>query len=57
MKVDSHAFFLSDGLLLGKCDYGFVSFTVNRVWLGSEYTGSEIAVVIKYRGIEKLVFV
>ena len=53
MKVDIHAFCVSVGLLLGKCDYGFVSFIVSRIWCRCEYTDIGIAVVLKYRDIEK----
>jgi hypothetical protein len=39
--------------LLGKCDYGFVSFIVSRIWCRSEYTDTGIAVYLKYRDTEK----
>jgi hypothetical protein len=54
VKVDTHAFCVSVGLMLGKCDYVIVSFIVNRVWRRSEYTDAGVAVVLKYRDIENL---
>ena len=50
--MNTHTHCVSVGSLLGKCDYGFVSFIVNGIWCRREYTDTGIAVVLKYRVIQ-----